>query len=133
MKIIDIIVRSFYDIARRGEGIRRLDTAIIVTNFFFTFNEESLFNYFAGSYISNGKISIFYTDSSIPLIMLEVISGSIIWYFTLRTLEYEYLNKRGYTRIMNTHVPKVLGILIVIVHYLISIFLFFYTLSFLPH
>jgi len=78
MKIIDIIVRSFYDIARRGKGIRKLDTAITATNFFFTFNEESLFNYFAGSYISNGKISIFYTDSSIPLIMLEVISGGIL-------------------------------------------------------
>jgi len=123
MKIIDIIVRSFYDIARRGEGIRRLDTAIIVTNFFFMFNEMTLFNYLIGSYFS--FIVIHY--------VIYALIGGIMGYFTLRTLEREYLNKQGYTRILNTHIPKVLGIVILIVYYFATIFLFFYSLSFLPY
>lgn len=123
MKIIDIIVRSFYNIARRGKGIRKLDTAITATNFFFMFNEMTLFNYLIGSYFS--FIVIHY--------VIYALIGGIMGYFTLRTLEREYLNKQGYTRILNTHIPKVLDIVILIVYYFATIFLFFYSLSFLPY
>ena len=132
MKIIDIIIKSFSYVAK-DKGIRNLDAAITIANLFFSFNEMTLFNYLIGNYIKNVRFTIFYTDTAIPTVALEVIPGGFILYFTLRTLEREYLNKRGYTRILNTHVPKAWGILILIVYYFATIFLFFYSLSFLPH
>jgi len=87
------------------------------------FNEMTLFNYLIGSYFS--FIVIHY--------VIYALIGGIMGYFTLRTLEREYLNKQGYTRILNTHIPKVLGIVILIVYYFATIFLFFYSLSFLPY
>lgn len=132
MKIIDIIVKSLCYIAK-DKGIRNLYAAITITNLFLSFNEEALFNLFIGTYIKNMGFAIFYIDSAIPIVALEVISGGFILYFTLRALDREYLNKQGYTRILNTHVPKALGILILIVYYFATIFLFFYSLSFLPY
>jgi len=128
MKIIDIIICSYRYVAK-DKGIRNLDASIIGANLFFMLNEVSLFQYFEGQIIKILSIEVY----SSTLVVIGLIFGIIAWYFTLRALEREYLNKSSYTRILNTYVPKVLGILIVIIHWLASSFMLVYSFSFLPY
>lgn len=127
-KIIDIIICSYRYVAK-DKGIRNLYAAITIANIFFTLNEVAIFQYLEGQLVRKLALEI---STSIQ-INIGLIFCAIVWYFTLRALDREYLNKRGYTRILNTHIPKALGILIVIVHYLVSVFFVVYSFSFLPH
>jgi|GEM_PF-1638189 hypothetical protein len=131
MKIIDVIIKSYCYIAKNS-GIRNLDAAISAANVLLTFNSSSLIIYIIGLCIKVTSINIFYNGSVWPLVILVMIIGGVVYIISLRTLERAYLNKRGYSRILNTRVPKVLGIIIVFVHYFLSIGVFFYSLYTLP-
>ena len=114
MKIIDIIIRSFLYFTR-GESIKHLSKAILVANILLSLNVCALLSYLIGPHIES--LAIIYNDT----ITIAVVAGTV-WYYLLRFLQRVYLNKRGYSRILSTYVPKVVGILIVIVHYIFSVY-----------
>ena len=131
MKIIDILIRSYYD-RERGDGIRKLEMTLSTANGFLTINVCSLLFYPIAILIKWGKVNVFYSDSIYMLVISEMVLGLIVWYFSLRILEREYLNKKGYSRILKICLPKLLGKLIVVIHVILSISLLLYSMSFLP-
>ena len=124
MKIIDVIIKSFFYISR-GKSIKHLYRTIIAANILFSFNVCSLLSFIIGPRLTT--MDILYNDK----ITVIVVCG-VVWCSLLLFLEREYLNKRGYSRILNTYVPKVMCILIVIVHWLLSSYLLVESLFSLP-
>lgn len=114
MKIIDIIIRSFLYISR-GESIKHLYRTILAVNILFSANVCTLLYYLIGPRLTT--CGIFYNYQITVLVV-----SLTVWFYLLRFLERKYLNKRGYSRILSTYVPKVVGILIVIVHYIFSVY-----------
>ena len=132
MKIIDVIIRSYCFIAK-GKGIRNLDNAIMAANVLFLANEYAIYNYVIGTIVSITKIDIFPNKSLMLFSIVYALSGCIMYYCSLKFLNRIYLNKNKYTLISRIQIHRYIGITIVILHYLISIFAFFYSGRFLPH
>lgn len=124
MKIIDVIIKSFFYISR-GKSIKHLYRTIIAANILFSFNVCSLLSFTIGPRLTT--MDILYNDK----ITVIVVCG-VVWCSLLLFLEREYLNKAGYSRILNMYVPKIVSVLIVIVHYVLSVFLFVQSLHYLP-
>ena len=135
MKIIEIMIRSFYVIAG-GNGIHKLDAAITGTSIILLCNIVAIYNWIIGNiaklmgihiYPNKGSIS---TTSMYCALIVYGISIGIIGFILLRKLGTKYLNKAGYYHIMKMSIPTVVAILILIVSYLGTIFFMFYSYSF---
>ena len=132
-KIIDIIVFSYCIIARY-KGIRRLNAAINIANIFFLLNIAAIMNCIIGMFNKLMGIDTLYFDNIVMnVIVVHGIPLILIGFMTLHLLEKVYLNKKGYSRILEIKIPRFWGILIIITHYLISVFFACYSWKFLPH
>jgi hypothetical protein len=124
MKIIDIIIRSYLYISR-GKSIKHLYRAVSAANILLSLNVCALLSYLIGPHLKS--LDIVY-NGVVTVIVVGSVIGVSIWRLLIRI----YLNKRGYSRILNTYVPKVMCILIVIVHWLLSSYLLVESLFSLP-
>ncbi len=130
MKIIDVFIRSYYNI-ERGESIRKLDGALSTVNGLLTLNVCSILYYIRGVFVNLGGINLFH-NISIPLVVIsEMVMCGIVGCFSIRILKRKYLNKGSYMRIIKTNVTKFCSVLIVAIHFILTIYLLLHSLNYL--
>lgn len=117
MIIIDIWVASYFSLFKKYEQKGLCGTFII---FFgaWIFNIFTILNHIIPSLFDKGSINFFCL-----FILLMIISMILSWWAT-NVLEKRYLDKWDYFFKLSNKIPRIIGILIMIVHYIASIWYF---------
>ena len=130
---MDFMVAAYFSLVyKKYDETSRLKRAIHVLNLLFILNMAAIMNCLIAMIIKLMGIETFYLDNII-IVVVQYILLIFIGFMTSRLLEKVYFNGKGYSQILEIKMPRYLGVIVVIAHYLISLFLFIYTLTFLPH
>ena len=131
MKIIDFVVALYSVILPQKYGIKRVGAGIFTLTIFVLLNTYSLVSFIAP--IWNYFLQT--TDIVVISFIVVVLPTIFVGFIGRWKLEKYYLNIKGYKRILqiSCRIPRTIAIIIVIAHYIVSVFLFCYTLNFLPH
>lgn len=134
-KIMDFMVAAYFSLVyKKLDETSRLERAIYVLNLLFILNIAAIEHCLIAIINKLTGIDTFYFENiELEVMVVDFIPLIIIGFMTLHLLEKVYLNEKGYSRILEMKIPRWGGVLVVIAHFLISLFLFFYTMRFLPH
>jgi len=121
MKIIDFIVVAYYSIFKKY-GLKGVEAGIFFLLFPLTFNILSLF--FCLSYLINNK-----EGNLISPVMIFVI-GLIVAFAVRKLLNKIYLVKYEYVKMFSEKYPRILLVLVPIIHWPVSVFFVVYCLKF---
>lgn len=115
MIIIDIWVASYFSLFKKYEQ-RGLQATLAIFKILWFFNIFTILSEFVPITIPAGSISFLFATNS-----LAVASGILSW-FLGETLEKRYFNKWCDFIKLSNKIPKILGILSMIIHYFASIY-----------
>jgi hypothetical protein len=121
MKIIDFIVVTYFSIFKKY-GLKGLEAGIYFLLFPLTFNLLSVFFYL--SYLINSKTSNLIS----PFVIFFI--GFTAAYTARKLLNKIYLEKFKYIRALSDRYPRILLLILPIIHWPVSVFFVFYCLKF---
>ena len=121
MKIIDFIVVTYFSIFKKY-GLKGVEAGIFFLLFPLTFNILSLFFYL--SYLISNK-----EGNLISPVIIFVI-GLVVAFTVRKLLNKIYLSKYEYIKAFSEKYPRILLILVPIIHWPVSIFFVVYCLKF---
>lgn len=126
-RIIDFMVAAYTLFLPQRFGEKRLEAGITALNILLIPNGMTLFFCIAPfiNYFVRIDEPIIYT------ICYAIIPGLIIGFLSIKYLENNYSDKYEYITTKYSKIPKVAMVFMVIFHYFISLFLFFFCLRFL--
>lgn len=130
-KIIDFMVAVYTLIMPQKYGIKRVEAGIYILTILILLNSYSIVSFtapFWNFFLQTTDIVII---SFIVVVLPTIIVGFIgRWY-----LEKHYLNIREYKKILRvcSKISRIMAIILVIIHYIVSVFIFFYCLGYLPY
>ena len=126
MIIIDIWVASYFSLFRKYEQ-KGLYGTFIIFSYCWVFNIFSIFSCLVPYLFPPRTINFF-----VIVISLFIISGILTWK-TTEVLKKRYFIKWDYFNSLSSKIPKIIGILIMIVHYAASIWYFCISLPNFEH
>lgn len=128
MKIIDFVVALYSVILPQKYGIKRVGAGIFTLTIFVLLNTYSLVSFIAP--IWNYFLQT--TDIVVISFIVAILPTIFVGFIGRWKLEKYYLNIKGYKRILqiSCRIPRIVAIIFVVIHYLLSVFFVCYCLSF---